>query len=165
MQQVEWMQQEEWDALNLQEIPCPKCGVIGRLQRSGRDRHGHYHNVSCGSCGSQSSERLLALPTNATPQLTRSNNTTALKEMLTKLAERLDRLEGKVIEPAEITFNWDDYSEEKQMKLQQLIGILREHRKWGTYKLQKELQRLGMGVAIQDIIKVKNVFLKGDFDV
>ena len=62
------------------------------------------------------------------------------------------------------TFKWDDFTEDQQIKIQQLIGILREHPDWGAYKLQKELQRLKMGIRMKDIIKVKNAFREGVFD-
>ena len=121
------MTQEEWNALSLAELACPKCGTIGRLTKRGMDQRRRHYQLLCRACDRQSSE-----------------------------------LQLKLAPP--VTFNWDDYPEEQQIKIQQLINVLRENPDWGSYKLQKELQRLNMGLRMKEIIKVKNAYKEGVFD-
>ena len=180
---VRQMTQEEWDALNLKEIPCPKCGQAGFLVSKGQDDYGHFiakcrrhPKDKVTGCGRQSAESLIMQqvgksPAKSTPKAKHGNNNNPsiaqLQDDVNELKKMLAQLLGtQAIEviPEPVAFKWDDYSEDQQIKIQQLIGILREHPKWGSYKLQKELQSLKMGIRMGDIIKVKNAFKKGVFN-
>ena len=171
------MQQTEWEALNVREIPCPKCGIVGKLVKLGRDRHKKYYRVDCNNCQASSSERLLSIPEGkqpapVTPNPARSSNNTL--ERLTRLEDMLEKFlqgQGVEIKPAEVktetkkaTFNWDDYSEERAVKIHQLIGILREHPKWGNTLLERELRKCNTPLHRSVISKVKNAFKEGFFN-
>lgn len=167
------MAEVEFAELNIKEIACPKCGTVGRLTHFGKDYRGKYHRVFCGACKRTSSERQLTGPTETAPKpINKSNNN--VNQRLDRLEAMLEQLiEGKTKpEPTKAkpkpepkqAFDWDAYSEDRQMKIQQLVGILREHPDWGSIKLQKRLQELNMGLKKSDVVIVKNAFREGQFD-
>lgn len=157
------MTKEEWDALDLNKVPCPKCGQTKGFWRVGMDTRRQHFRAICKNCKATSSD--LQLQPNTTKAEAKPLVNGSFEQLI---LERLEKIEQRLgIATAKTkSFDLSQYTDGQQAKINQLVAIVKAHLDWGNIRLAKALRsELGSGLSKTDIVKVKNAVREGFFNV